>query len=332
MPRILPPAIAISAVAAFILLTACTATPASDDDRIVVVGTVSPITNLIDNVGGGMIELTGLVPEGVNSHTFEPTPSDARILSRADLIFANGLNLELPTLELARANTKEGSKIVELGAEIISENEWIYDFSFPKEQGDPNPHLWTNPAYAISFVEVIANELAQADSENASAYRENSEELIERIDSLDRAIREATATVPEPDRKLLTYHDSFPYFAREYGWTVIGAIQPSDFSEPTAREVAGLIDQIRNEGVKTIFGSEVFPSEILEQIAKETGVRYVDELRDDDLPGAPSADDHSYVGLMRFNLVTIVEALGGDAGSLKTIDASNLGKTDAEYR
>ena len=111
----------------------------------------------------------------------------------------------------------------------------------------------------------------------------------------------ATATVPEEDRKLLTYHDSFPYFAREYGWEVVGAIQPSDFAEPTPQEVAGLIDQIRAEHLPAIFGSEVFPSPVLEQIAAETGATYVDDLRDDDLPGEAGDPDHSYLGLMVFD-------------------------------
>ena len=116
------------------------------------------------------------------------------------------------------------------------------------------------------------------------------------------AVREATDTVPPENRKLLTYHDSFPYFAREYGWDVIGAIQPSDFAEPTAQDVANLIDQVRSEQVPAIFGSEYLPSpEVLEQIAAETGAEYVNDLRDDDLPGENGDPDHSYVGLMVFD-------------------------------
>ena len=108
--------------------------------------------------------------------------------------------------------------------------------------------------------------------------------------------------MPPENRKLLTYHDSFPYFAREYGWQIIGAIQPSDFADPTPQEVAALIDQIRREHVPAIFGSEVFPSPVLEQIASETGAQYVDDLRDDDLPGENGDPDHSYFGLMVYRL------------------------------
>ncbi|MGH9196039.1 MAG: metal ABC transporter solute-binding protein, Zn/Mn family, partial [Acidimicrobiia bacterium] len=106
---------------------------------------------------------------------------------------------------------------------------------------------------------------------------------------------------------------------------------PSDFSEPTPREVARLIEQIREEKVAAIFGSEVFPSPVLEQIARESGARYVNDLRDDDLPGEDGQADHTYMGLMKFNLITIVEALGGDAGALRRLEAK-LPTGNAEYR
>ena len=126
------------------------------------------------------------------------------------------------------------------------------------------------------------------DAPNADYYRQNTERFRARIDALDKAIMATVATIPEQNRKLLTYHDSFAYFAPRYGFEVIGAIQPSDFAEPSPREVAALIDQIKANGVPAIFGSEVFPSPVLEQIGRETGVRYFDTLRDDDPPGEPA--------------------------------------------
>src|SRR5688572_25820641 len=122
------------------------------------------------------------------------------------------------------------------------------------------------------------------DPPNADYYRLNTERFRTRIDALDKAIMATVATIPEQNRKLLTYHDSFAYFAPRYGFEVIGAIQPSDFSEPSPQEVARLIDQIKAEQVTAIFGSEVFPSTVLDQIAKETGIGFVSTLRDDDLP------------------------------------------------
>jgi ABC-type Zn uptake system ZnuABC Zn-binding protein ZnuA len=112
---------------------------------------------------------------------------------------------------------------------------------------------------------------------------------------------------------------------------VIGAIQPSSFDEPTAKEIADLIAQVESSGVSAIFGSEVFPSPVLEQIGAETGVAYVDVLRDDDLPGAPGEPQHSFLGLMQFDYVTMVEALGGDASAIASLDVSDVTTDRAEY-
>src|SRR5690606_38478740 len=119
--------------------------------------------------------------------------------------------------------------------------------------GKPNPHLWTNPPMALAYAEVIRDEMSRLDPAHAEDYRRNTAALAEAIGELDAAMREAFATVPPSDRKLLTYHDAYAYFAEEYGWEVIGAIQVADFEEPTAAEVADLIDQVRAEDLPAIF-------------------------------------------------------------------------------
>jgi ABC-type Zn uptake system ZnuABC Zn-binding protein ZnuA len=317
------------AAALLLLLTgACGSDRPGSGAGVQVVTTVSPITNIVQNIGGDRVSVTGIVPEGVNSHTFEPAPSDAVVMEDADIVFINGLHLEEPTRELAEANVGDGVPIVQLADRTISEDEYIFDFSFPRSEGFPNPHLWTNPPYAKDFAEIVRDELSALDPEGAPTFEENFDAFAERVDALDAAIRSATETVAGEDRKLLTYHDSFPYFAREYGWEVVGAIQPSDFAEPTPQEIVGLIEQIRAEDLPAIFGSEVFPSPVLEQIAAETGSTYVDDLRDDDLPGEAGDPDHSYLGLMVFDFTTIVRALGGDPSPFEDVDVANL-VTDA---
>lgn len=296
--------------------------------KLNVVTTVSPVTSIVYNIGGDRINLQGIVPEGVNSHTFEPAPSDAQTLAMADLIFINGLNLEEPTLALAEANLKEGAEIVLLGEQTIKPEEYVYDFSFPKEAGSPNPHLWPNPFYALKYAELVRDALTARDEANAEAYQANYDAFAERIAALDEAIKAVVATIPEANRKLLTYHDSWAYFAPIYGMTVVGAIQPSDFAEPSARDVAELITQIKAEQVPAIFGSEVFPSPILEQIAKESGAQYVDDLRDDDLPGQPGEPNHSYIGLMVENMKIMASALGGDPTVIAEFDTSNIPGND----
>ncbi len=298
-----------------------------------VVTTVSPITSIVENIGGTRIQLEGIIPEGVNSHTFEPAPSVARVLSEADLIVLNGLFLEEPTLELAEANKKPGAVILSLGEKAITREEWQFDFSFPESEGHPNPHLWPDPMLALRYAELVRDELVSLDPDSADYYRRNFEAFKARIEDLDRRIAAAIQTIPPGQRKLLTYHDSWAYFARRYGMRVIGAAQPSDFSEPSAREVAGLIEQIRAEGVPAIFGSEVFPSKVMEQIARESGARFIDQLRDDDLPGAPGDPRHSYLGLMLTNMEIMVPALGGSAEPLKGFDPSPVfqGQSGAIY-
>lgn len=302
------------------------------DGSLQIATTVAPITSIVANIAGDTdVSIVGIVPEGTNSHTFEPKPSDAATLESADVIFINGLVLEEPTKDLALANLKDGAAICELGTEILPESDYIYDFSFPREGGKPNPHLWTNPPMAKAYAQVVRDVLSRRSPSNAATFAANYDAFALKVDALDEAMKTATATIPATQRKLVTYHDAYAYFAKHYGYSVIGALQPSSFDEPTPKEIADLIDQIKSEGVTAIFGSEVFPSPVLEQIGAETGVRYVDVLRDDDLIGAPGDPEHSWLGLMRFNFATMVDALGGESSTLKTLDVSDVAVDKAVY-
>ncbi|MGH7853337.1 MAG: metal ABC transporter substrate-binding protein [Candidatus Binatia bacterium] len=300
--------------------------------KINVVTTVAPITSMVENIGGDKIHLTGIIPEGINSHTFEPVPSDVRILAGADLLIVNGLELELPTLKLAKANMKQGATLLQLGDKTITDKEYIYDFSFPKSHGHPNPHLWLNPQHALSYAALIRDEFIRIDPDNKSVYEQNATAYLKRLEALDQAVQEAVKTIPANNRRLLTYHDSWPYFARRYGFKIIGAVQPSDFSDPSPREVKRLIDQIRKEKIPAVFGSEVFASPVLEQIAKEGKTRYIDKLRDDELPGKPGEPQHSYIGMMIENLTIMFEALGGSVEALKKVDPAPVAGAHADYR
>ena len=308
-----------------------TSTAAGSRERLQVVTTVSPITSIVANVAGDRADVTGLIPEGTNSHTFEPPPSAAKALAGADVLFVNGLKLEDPTQDLAEETLADGARVVRLGDEVLDPDGYIYDFSFPRSGGKPNPHLWTNPPMAAAYAEVVRDTLAELDPEGAATYDRNLRAFTAKVDALDAAMREATATLPPERRTLLTYHDAWAYFAREYGWRVAGAVQVSDFDDPTARELGALIDQVRRERVPAIFGSEVFPSPVLAQIGREAGVRYVDELRDDDLPGEPGEPAHSYLGLMQHDFVTMVRALGGDPSALEDLDVADVTATRARY-
>lgn len=312
-------------LALFFLLTSCGGNSSEpQSDRLQVVATVSPLTNIVYNISGDLVDLTGLVPAGTNSHTFELAPSDAVTLAKADLIFINGLDLETSAMRMAEANLKDGGEIILLGELVIDPEDYVYDFSFPEEAGSPNPHLWTDPLFALEYAEIVLDKLTARDPDNADAYKANYDEFAVRIHALDAAIQATTASIPPENRKLYTYHDSFAYFAPRYGYTVLGAIQPADFSEPSGQEVAALIDQLRAGGVPAIFGSEVFPSPVVDQIGREAGVQFVSTLSDDDLPGDPGDPEHSYINMMVENLKTMADALGGDPSLMDGLETGNV--------
>jgi ABC-type Zn uptake system ZnuABC Zn-binding protein ZnuA len=313
--------------------TACGAGPdaVADDGRLRVVTTVAPITSIVAAVAGDRAVVDGLVPEGTNSHTFDPPPSAAEVLSAADLVFVNGLQLEEPTEDLARSNMKDAARLVEIGTEVLPKRDYIYDFSFPKKDGKPNPHLWTDPTYAIKYAAVIRDALTKAQPAGAADFAANYTAFAAQATALSDALRADQASIPDGKRELLTYHDAYAYFAKTYGWNVIGAIQPKNFEDPTPREVAALIDQIKAEQVPVIFGSEVFPSKVLEEVGRATGARYEDTLRDDDLPGEPGDPEHSWAGLMRYDYDTMITGLGGRAPQLTALDTAPAVPDDADY-
>jgi len=297
------------------------------DDRLRVATTVAPITSILLQIGGNRIYLHGLIPPGVDSHTYEPKPSDAEVLSRADIFIMNGAHLEGTSEEIAKENLPDPTKIYKLADNTLSgddpETGFLYHFSFPKAEGNPNPHLWMNPLYALRYAELIRDWLSDNDSDNADYYAANYEAFRAVIEELDAAIRLDVETVPAENRRLLTYHDSWAYWAREYGWTVLGAVQPSDFSEPSARDVADLITQLKETGVPAIFGSEVFPSSVLETIAAESGAVFEDKLSDDEPPGAIDALNHTYVGMVVEDMRIMFSRLGGEAPNVGQVPVAN---------
>lgn len=307
---------------ALLPLLLCSAAQAADPDKTInVVTTVAPITNIVRNVAGTYAEVTGVVPDGTDSHTFEPTPADAKILQAADIIIVNGLDLELPTVKLAEKVKKSGVSILKLGNRTLRKEDWRYDFSFPREHGHPNPHLWPNIALAMRYAEITRDALAALDPAHRDSYEKNTDAYLVKLRGLDQAIFKCVNTISPQNRKLVTYHDSFAYFAPRYGMEVVAAIQPSDFSEPGPRDVARIIKQIKKEKIPAIFGSEVFPSKVMAQIARETGVKFIDELSDDELPVAPN---DSFIGMMANNMAIMTAALGGNDGCVANVDTSNI--------
>jgi ABC-type Zn uptake system ZnuABC Zn-binding protein ZnuA len=300
--------------------------------KLKVVTSVAPITDIVKNIGGEKIDVMGIIPEGSDSHTFELVPSDVVKMHDADLVIIDGLNLEGSMEKVANEirNKNHLLQLLKLGDNTVTQDQWIFDFSFPKEKGDPNPHLWLNVVYAMKFANLTRDKLIEMDTKNGASYSSNADRYISLLKKLDQGIMQAVQTVPPLNRKLLTYHDSWAYFAPRYGMEVIGAVQQSDFGEPSPQYVAKLIDQIRSEKVTAIFGSEEFQSKVVAQVAKEGNVTIVQTLNDDALPGNPGDSNHTYVGMMLENMKNMIIPLGGNIEALIGIEPQNTYIADAQ--
>jgi ABC-type Zn uptake system ZnuABC Zn-binding protein ZnuA len=316
---------------------------AGAEPELQVVATVAPIADLVARVGGDRVVVTPLVPAGADSHTYEPRPGDLTTLADADAYLGVGLGLNPAALALAEDNL-EDDRVFRLGEEHLATDALVHDHVHDDEGGHghddegghshdedgghshdsegadteagPNPHVWTGLGLAAELLAGIAETLTELDPDGEETYAENAEAARAELEELDGQIREAVATIPEHQRTLVVYHDAWSYFARDYGLEMVTAVQPSDFSEPSAADVRDLIELLREQDVPAVFGSEVFPSDVLDVISEEAGAVYVGDLADDVLPGEPGDEEHGYPGLMRRNATVIVEGLGGDAGAI----------------
>jgi len=331
---------AVVAVTAVVALAGCGSDGASDatpgstvqgpadgasqvDASFTIVTSEPPIADLVAQVAGDAVEVVSIVPLGADSHTYQPSPQDARTLAGADLYIENGMGLNVAMTEFATTNYPAGTPHHYLG-EVVPVRELISTESAEQiaQHGhahDFNAHFWPDVRYATMYVDRIAEILSEHDASDAAGYQQRALEFVEQLEVMDAAFQTALATIPEANRQLVVYHDSWSYYGRRYSLPVVGAIQPTDFSEPSAAELRDTIEQVRAAGVPAFFGSEVFPSDVLEAIEAETGATYVADLSDDRLPGEPGSPEHSYVGMMLQNTRTIVEALGGDASALDEV-------------
>ena len=320
---------------------------AAEEPALYVVATVAPVADLVAQVGGERVAVEPLVPAGADAHTYEPRPSDVMSLAGADLYIGIGLALNDGALRMAGEHLPTDARLVLLGESALEDADLVFDHSHDHghSHGDddhghshdddpghshdddpghshgegelgPNPHVWTSLVNTRALVEAIAATLSEEDPDGATTYAQNRDAYLDELDALHEQVRTAVDTIPEGARSLVTYHDAWTYFARDYGLAYETAVQPTDFTDPSASEVRAVIDLIREREVPAVFGSEEFPTPVLEAIAEETGARYVDGLADDVLPGAPGDPEHSYLELMRRNAVAIVEGLGGDASGL----------------
>jgi len=296
--------------------------PGGEDGKLQVVASTTFIGDVVDEIGGEEMVLTVLLAPGQNPHAYQPPPRDVALVSEADLFFVNGFQLEgfLDDL-LAGSDRPESVVEVSQGIEPLmvggpdpehGEDDPEHDEEGPDHQGEDglgrDPHVWFDPNNVMVWTENIASSLGEADLDNAAVYLERAESYREELVELDGWIHSRVDQIPPEDRKLVTDHTSFGYFADQYGFQLIGAVVPAPTTEAetSGQQLAGLIDTIREAGVEVIFVSADTDPALAERIAEDTGVEVVTLYFGSLTAGAPAG---TYLEFMRYNVETIVEAL-----------------------
>jgi manganese/iron transport system substrate-binding protein len=305
-------------VVASLLAAGCGDVAGEEGGKVRVSATISVLADMVERVGGDRAEVHTIVEPGADVHTFQPSPSDAREISRSRVVFENGMGLEGWLEDLIQSAGGEDATVVELSEGIEAgveeahheehaREEHAHEEEHGHEHEDGNPHLWLDVENARRYVEKIRDALVEADRDGAEEYRANATEYLEELEELDGYIREKAGSIPEEDKKLVTFHDAFPHFAEAYGFEMIGVVIQNPEDEPSSREVARVVREIEEADVPAVFTEPQFSRGLAETVAREADVE-VYELYSDSLTDEPGAG--SYEEMMRTNIDRIAEALG----------------------
>lgn len=315
MPLRTPKALVILPVIG-LLLSACASVTPTDNgdgvsnsgiDKLNIVTGSTVVASLVDDITRGNAAITSLVPNSFDAHTYELKPSEAMAIETADAIFLADESLNVGVSETAQNRKDDSTRLIDLNAETLDERDFLYIDSYRKY--GKNPHTWTNLRYTWNWIPIILEEVTRLDPSNANLYKANAKDLQEEINNLHGEIIESMRNVPKPDRKILVYHDAWEYFGKEYGVSVVGSLQAIDYSDPSPKQLAEIVEQIRESEVDVFYGSEVFPSDVLDKLSAETGAEYISDLSDDALPDPVGTRPYLYVELMRSNFLLIEEGI-----------------------
>ena len=317
----------------FSLLLGLLVSTSAQSSKPTIVTSIHPLYALAQEVAGDNAEVVRLLPPGASPHTFDPTPQDVAQLSEADLIVLNG-GLDEWVLDLVDASGTNAAVLEVLsdlefdpitgeehdaheGEEGHGEEEHSEDEHSEDEQGEEteeaaddhdhsgvNPHVWLDPTLMADAVPLIAERLAEIDPENAAAYRANGEALIAELGALDAELREVLASVQ--GAAFVPFHDAWPYFARHYGLDLVVEIEPSPGREPSPAYIAEALGLIERSGAKAVFSEVQLPARPAEVVAESAGLPLY--LLD---PLGGAEETGTYAELMRYNVNTVAEALGG---------------------
>ena len=317
--KLLPIVIALALLVVALPLAGLGTSAAQPGQRLRVVTSTVVLADFIQQVGGDRVEVLTIVPPGADPHTYQPTPGDVQKVLGANVAIWNGLGFDEQAERLVEAQAIPNLAVVSLaaGIEPIKElpeghagetAEEHAAHAGEDEHGDEhaagNPHLWLDPTLAMRYVQTIRDTLAVADPANGTTYEQNASRYLAEIAEVDAWALEQVAQIPVERRKLVTFHDAFPYMARHFGLELVGVVLRSPGREPSAQEIAALVTEMQTYDIPTVYAEPQFNARILELAARDAGVQ-VKRLYSDSFDSQVG----TYLDMIRFNATSLVEGL-----------------------
>ncbi len=263
-----------------------------------VVTTTTVFADIVRNVAREHADVASIIPAGVGPEDYEPKPADAHLLADTDLLVSNGVGLDDFLQKLLQSGTGGQTPQLVLGSDI----------PIITVDGEANPHFWLDPTLVAQYyVPAIIGALSTLDPVHGADYGTNGSSYVAQLDALDTQLQAVVATIPVANRKLVTFHDAFPYLARHYGFELVGVILANVGAEPSAAELAALVEKVKAAGVKAVFSEAQFNPKLAQALAQEAGITSVVTTLYNDALGAPPAD--TYMGMMRYDMEEIAAAL-----------------------
>lgn len=290
-----------------VMVAGCGGPPPAQLDsqgRVPVVVSYSILSDWVQQVGGDRVIVQTLVPADGDAHTYEPTPQDGLLLTRSMIVFENGLSFEAWLDDLYLASGSKARRVA-VSRDITPRKAFCSCHGTSED-----PHVFHSVKNAISMVRVIANELSAVAPEYESEFNQRAEAYVSELENLDRDIRELVELIPKDQRTIITAHNTFGYFAEDYGFEVLSVLDSltSEAADPSAMKISSLIRRIRDLKVPAIFAESTLNSKLIEQVAREAQIPLVESLSSDAL-GPQDSPSGTYVGMMRSNAQKISESL-----------------------
>jgi zinc/manganese transport system substrate-binding protein len=280
--------------------------PASAAEPLPVVASFSILADLVKVVGGDRVNVTTLVGPNEDAHAFEPKPANAKAILGAKLLVMNGLNFEPWAPKLAKSANYKGTTLI--ASEGVQPRNMSGESSRDHNKTETDPHAWQDPSNVVIYIKNIAKSLTEADPEGARSYKLNSEIYLRELTALDQFAKEQLALILQPKRQVITSHNAFGYFAARYQIKFLAPQGINADSEPSAKEVALLIRQIKRDKIRAVFVENMSNPKLLAQITQDTGATLGPKLYVDALSG-PTEPGATYLKMMRSNVTRLVDGM-----------------------